>query len=910
MLQRFREQHLVWDKANRRIHERVEANASDAKGRKLVVQVLNDGVIEDLAGTSLSLYWETRNEKNKGLDAFDVVDAEQGRFELYYTTGMLSNEGKLRANLVLVDDLGKVVSEEFSISVSRGIDEEAAESSDSFTALTQALVKVNRWESDFQENYDAWNSQYEQNYDEWDSKHQENHDKWDKTFEGKYTQLEEEYATNLNELKQSDENITAQLAQTAILVDSFGAVGDGEADDTLKIRDALVYAKNNGYQKVKFDPTKTYRVSDRIPISFSNIEVDVQGATIIYENDKNVNPYTQYWQSVFHAVGEEDDSTKTAITGYKTINDGTGGQGNLVKRGRWTVNDASAFKENDYVFIDVPLDQTIKDYSEARPACQMATKVISVGTGYIDTEYYTPFDWTKRVWHGTESLWKIQPLENVTIKNINFIDNNPQVKRTIFEEDTTVNRQKQLSVVGGKYVVNFNVENINVKNNHQQGVITYGCIGVSVKNIDVNEPKYLGSGQGYAVQFKHSYNIVAERIKGYKIRHLVDFTASAFATVLQSYSSHEYNYAFDVHGFCEHDITFKDCTGSLQISNSVQYFPNLVKNIAFENCDFNSAFINWGENLVFRDSRIVFMGINAVADIIILDVGNITFDNCMLEVVNKTRFLGRKRTLDIDTSVKLIDTKIKGYEDGNEDVNGGIFAQTLDLFEVRSSYIDLSDLNAHIEVRDVGEFISRDNIYKNAFTFIQGDANQIWNLDYDSSGDTYDIDDNCKRMNLSGNKAPLHWAGARNRVGRISVQNITFKLRSDSQVIDFVDLPDGGSGLTNSKLFVDYDNVYVEILGSANVRANIGQYADIIFNLKNWKYRSRGSGNLTYGGKFNLKTSQEINESLPLVASQVPSGLYNDPKNGQIIWNSNTSTGQPIGWIWNGTAFKDLPLIP
>ena len=698
------------------------------------------------------------------------------------------------------------------------------------------------------------------------------------------------------------------LEQTAILVDSFGAVGDGEADDTLKIRDALNYAKAHGYQKVKFNPTKTYKVSDRIPISFSNIEVDVQGATIIYENDKNVNPYTQYWQSVFFAVGEEDDSTKTAITGYKTINDGTDGQGNFIKRGRWTVSNTNSFKEEDYIFINIPLDQSVKDYSDARPACQMATKIIKVGAEYIDTEYYTPFDWTKRVWHGTETLWKINPLENVTIKNINFVDNNPQIKRSIFEEDTTENRQKQLSAVGGKYVVNFNVDNIDVKNNHNQGVVTYGCVGVTVKNVNVKEPKYLGAGQGYVVQIKHSYNIVVERIKGYKVRHLVDFTASAFATVLQSYSSHEYNYAFDVHGFCEHDITFKGCTGSLQISNSVRYFPNLVKNIAFENCDFNSAFINWGENLVFRDSSIVLMGINAVADVIILDVGNITFDNCELELVNNTRFFGRKRTLDIETSVKLIDSKVKGLKDGNEDINGGIFAQTLDLFEIRSSYIDLSDLNAPVEIRNVDKVISRDNIYKNAFTFIQGDANQIWNLDYDSFGDTYDIDDNCKRMNLSGG-APLSWLGARNRVGRISVQNITFKLRSDLKVIRVVSLPDGGTSMSNSKLFVDYDNVYVEILGSADVMAYIGQVEDIIFNFKNWKHHSKGSGSLTYDGKFNLKTSQEMNNSLPLVASRVPTGIYNDPKHGQIIWNSNTSTGQPMGWIWNGTSFIDLPEI-
>ena len=142
MLDNFRETAITWDKANRKVYEPLRVSAGDNKGRKLSVQVVNGGVIESLSGASLSLFWETKDKAHKGLDAFTAVDATKGEFEIYYTTGMLSNEGTLNANLVLVDASGRIVSEPFTITVFKGIDDDAIQSSDSFTALTEALAQV------------------------------------------------------------------------------------------------------------------------------------------------------------------------------------------------------------------------------------------------------------------------------------------------------------------------------------------------------------------------------------------------------------------------------------------------------------------------------------------------------------------------------------------------------------------------------------------------------------------------------------------------------------------------------------------------------------------------------------------------------------------------------------------------
>ena len=148
-LDNFRTQKIIWDRANRKIFEAIEANSGDSNGRKLVVQVINQEVSENLSGTTLSLGWKSRNGA-KGLDAFNVVDASKGIFEIYYTTEMLSNIGNIEASLILIDSTSRIESSTFTISVRPStVDDESVESENSFTALTEALVKVN----DLEDNY-------------------------------------------------------------------------------------------------------------------------------------------------------------------------------------------------------------------------------------------------------------------------------------------------------------------------------------------------------------------------------------------------------------------------------------------------------------------------------------------------------------------------------------------------------------------------------------------------------------------------------------------------------------------------------------------------------------------------------------------------------------------------------------
>lgn len=162
MLDEFRSTSITWDKATRRIYSPITANASDSNGRKLNIQVVNSGQVENLTGATLHLYWETKDKAHDGLDAFTASDISKGEFELFYTTGMLSNVGELNATLVLVDSTGKVVSDWFKITVTRGINEGAIESENSFSSLTKALIDISNLEQNYAPRLNTLTAQLQQ----------------------------------------------------------------------------------------------------------------------------------------------------------------------------------------------------------------------------------------------------------------------------------------------------------------------------------------------------------------------------------------------------------------------------------------------------------------------------------------------------------------------------------------------------------------------------------------------------------------------------------------------------------------------------------------------------------------------------------------------------------------------------
>ena len=137
------------DTINTRVFADLIAKEGDANGRGLLVTLTENGSMKDTTGITLILKWEHTSVGNQGLDNFEAVDPSKGLYKITYPTEML-NRGTVRAFIQIIDS-GKLAGvRNIEITVDRGVgDDTAIASSNSFTALAQALIDVTNLESTY-----------------------------------------------------------------------------------------------------------------------------------------------------------------------------------------------------------------------------------------------------------------------------------------------------------------------------------------------------------------------------------------------------------------------------------------------------------------------------------------------------------------------------------------------------------------------------------------------------------------------------------------------------------------------------------------------------------------------------------------------------------------------------------------
>ena len=137
------------DTINTRVYADIVAKEGDANGRGLLVTLTENGLMKDTTGIALNLKWEHTSVGNQGLDNFEAVDLSKGLYKITYPTEML-NRGKVRAFIQIIDSGKLAGTRNIEIAVDRGVgDDTAIASSDSFSALAQALIDVNNLESTY-----------------------------------------------------------------------------------------------------------------------------------------------------------------------------------------------------------------------------------------------------------------------------------------------------------------------------------------------------------------------------------------------------------------------------------------------------------------------------------------------------------------------------------------------------------------------------------------------------------------------------------------------------------------------------------------------------------------------------------------------------------------------------------------
>lgn len=149
-LDQFRSTLIKLDKANQFALENQFAKQGDANGRVLRVQLSNAGIIEDQSGIELNLKWRNIAKGNEGYDSFEVEDASQGLYKFVYPTAMTSVPGTLECDIEIVENGTLTNTRSFRITVEgSAVSDSAAESDNSFTALQEAVLKVNNLEENY-----------------------------------------------------------------------------------------------------------------------------------------------------------------------------------------------------------------------------------------------------------------------------------------------------------------------------------------------------------------------------------------------------------------------------------------------------------------------------------------------------------------------------------------------------------------------------------------------------------------------------------------------------------------------------------------------------------------------------------------------------------------------------------------
>lgn len=147
-LNQFRDVDVVLDKANDNIIQKQFVSAGDKDGRSLTVQLTDNGVIGEIIGAALNLYWHNQASGLTDLSAFYVVDKATSVFKIDYPQNMLT-PGKVIAYIQILHG-GKVThTKPFEITVqklagtTRGVLATAE-----YGALVTTLAKANEFETE------------------------------------------------------------------------------------------------------------------------------------------------------------------------------------------------------------------------------------------------------------------------------------------------------------------------------------------------------------------------------------------------------------------------------------------------------------------------------------------------------------------------------------------------------------------------------------------------------------------------------------------------------------------------------------------------------------------------------------------------------------------------------------------
>ena len=418
--------------------------------------------------------------------------------------------------------------------------------------------------------------------------------------------------TNTNNIK----NISSQLEHIKNRMQDNVLIIDNKYFKNKNHRQAIEDIINNTTATKIIFPKQDYEIDGIININKNDIELDFSNATLKWINTSPLSSNSDYLGMIW--IKGNVEGNKINISSYtKSTNE--------KRYGIVNCDNIGTLKIGDFIEINCDTGEWLKDYSNFRPSVNTIAKIISIDGTEITIDHFAPFDFSVGTFNGT--IQKINVVNNVKIKNMKYID-------TVSPVDGD-NRQSWASGIALNYCNNVLLENIYFENNKYPFIWNYKSRNVKIRNIEGYNSKINGPGNGYAIQNINSNIIIIDNVISENTNVLIDFSGCSYGEVRNCKTGDNIGSNFLLHGNCEHDIAYYNCTSSkFAFGSGITDFRSMFKNIHIENCTMDYLKLERGINVKLINCRGVLDGAT-------LNVNGLTFDKCDFTInLGKYDFVG------------------------------------------------------------------------------------------------------------------------------------------------------------------------------------------------------------------------------------------------------------------------------
>lgn len=666
--------------------------------------------------------------------------------------------------------------------------------------------------------------------------------------------------TNLKErLDTEHKKLTSELAQMAT---QDKAIADGLVDDYNQLQNTLNQAANSKSRKVVLKKA-TYRVTNILNVP-SNIEVDLNGSTILFDNVNKITIQQGAFGTghfgVFNVHGEQT-STSTDIVSYKSVLNKENIDALRVSRffnylGKWGVSSTVGFSVGDFIEIKVPYEGN--SINSIKPTANVLAKIEHIDGNFIYTDYYSPYNWSGFTFvSGVATIKKVNVKKNVHIHGGTIIDVAPESYRPTFQEPIAniPNRHLYPSGVGIAYAYNVRVDDMVFKDLKQSGIRQYYTHSTKLENFEMVNAKSIGGGEGYASSNMFVMNMTLEQVRGIGApRHLVDISGGYFCQVRDCIGQATTEGAFDLHGVGEHDITFDNCVGGMTLGNTLYGFPEIGHNIRVSNSKLTVNSLGFYTNTVFENSEITLFGQTGKTDkdgvsYKSFTIPQVTFRECeVLLTEGNDGFKCNKRGQTIKSWFTFDDCEIRQ----SETISNGSYPLFIESYEHATiTNCTVSDMGGwnYIEVKNNKKVTVNHNDVTDSIIYISA-PNSTDVIDYNANHNTFTFTDyyNDKLLTVNSTIFGFDKLGSSKGVVRANGNTVISKQTISPKPIYLYAIYFGNNAGGDLD-FYSSENVFRTTVDNA-----IG---GILFDFANTTSRYTSFGNITQGKVTNSTIQQE-----------------------------------------------------